>query len=219
MKLRGVHVSPYYERAYLVLEIKDAVDKVELAGMPGGFGSAELLAESPLGKVPYLLLDDGSCLPEGQIIAEYFNAMFDGHDLQPAHPAEAARSRLVARIVDVYMAPHTAALTRPKFGRVGPDEAAIAMALETGLPTSFDFLEKTLSGGHFAIGETLSFADVALIPHMFFLENFLSEYEIRPFDGRDKFSTWWQYQQSTDLVKNCHARIETSLDAIMASMK
>ncbi len=92
MKLCGMHLSPYYERAYLVLEIKSAVDKVELAGMPGAFGSDELLAESPLGKIPYLLLDDGSCLPEGQVIAEYFNAIFDGPNLEHEHPANAARS-------------------------------------------------------------------------------------------------------------------------------
>lgn len=219
MKLCGVHLSPYYERAYLVLEVNDSVDKVELAGMPGGFGSDELLAESPMGKIPYLLLDDGSCLPEGQVIAEYFNAMFDGPNLEPEHPADAARARLVARIVDLYIAPHTAVLSRPMFGRVPRDEAATAFAIETGLPSGFDFLEKTLSGGVFAIGNALSLADVALIPHMFFFENFLSAFELRPLVGRKNFDTWWQAQKNTDLVQNCHARIQTSLDAVMANMK
>lgn len=219
MKLRGVHLSPYYERAYMVLEIKGAVGKVELAGMPGGFGSEELLAESPLGKIPYLLLDNGECLPEGQIIAEYFNAMFDGPDLESGIPLEAAKARLVARIVDVYIAPHTAALSRPMFGRVEPDEPAIELALSTGLPSAFDFLEKTLSGGPFAVGSALSFGDIALIPHMYFLENFLSRYDLRPLEGRPAFQTWWDSQKNTDLVVNCHARIQSSLDTVMASMK
>ncbi len=219
MKLRGVHLSPYYERAYMVLEIKDAIDKVELAGMPGGFGSEELLAESPLGKIPYLLLEDGTCLPEGQIIAEYFNAMFPGPDLEPGSPLDAARARLVARIVDVYVAPHTAALSRPMFGRVAPDEVAIETALTSGLPSAFDFLEKTLSGGPFAVGNSLSFADIALIPHMFFLEHFLSKYDLRPMDGRPGFAVWWNTQKYSDLAINSHARIQSSLDVVMASMK
>lgn len=219
MKLCGVNLSPYYERAYLVLEVKGAIDQVEMAGMPGGFGSKALRAQSPMGKIPYLLLDDGTSLPEGQIIAEYFNAVFDGPDLLPAEPADAARARLVARIIDLYIAPHSAALSRPMFGRVDPDETAIAYALSTGLPAGFDFLEATLTGQAFAIGNSLSFADISIIPHMYFFENFLAHYELAPLEGRPKFADWWAAQKDTGLVKNSHARIQSSLDALMASVK
>ncbi len=105
------------------------------------------------------------------------------------------------------------------FGRVARDEAATAYAIETGLPSGFDFLDKTLSGDVFAIGNALSFADIALIPHMFFFENFLSAFDLRPLAGRKNITTWWQAQKDTNLVQNCHARIQTSLDAVMANMK
>lgn len=219
MRLRGLHLSPYYERAYLVLEIKNATDKVELAGMPGGFGSDELLAESPMGKIPYLLLDDGTCLPEGQMIAEFFNRHFDGPDLEPEGALQAAQARLVARIVDLYIAPHSAALSRPMFGRLAPDEAAIAQALEEGLPKAFDFLDSALSGGPYAVADRLSFGDIALVPHIFFFIDFLAHYGFKPFDGRERLSAWWQARRDDDLTVNCHARIQSSLDAIRQAMK
>ncbi len=168
MKLYGVHLSPYFERAYLALVVKGATDKVEMPGMPAPFGSEELAAASPMGKIPYLLLDDGTCLPEGQMIVEYFDRVFSGPDLEPADPLANVQTRLIARIVDQYIAPHSASLSRPMFGRFAPDETAIELAINTGLPSAFDFLEHTLAGGRFVTGEQLSFGDIALIPHMYF---------------------------------------------------
>lgn len=219
MKLCGVHLSPYFERAYLALVVKDATDKVEMPGMPAAFGSKELAAASPMGKIPYLLLDDGTCLPEGQMIVEYFDRVFGGPDLEPADPLANVQTRLIARIVDQYIAPHSASLSRPLFGRFAPDETAIELAINTGLPSAFDFLERTLIGGRFVAGKQLSFGDIALIPHMYFFENFLNQYEINPCEGRPKFTAWWQANRSSPLVVECHGRIQSSLDAVMASMK
>lgn len=219
MKLYGLHLSPYFERAYLALVIKGATDKVELPSMPGPFGSNELKAASPMGKIPYLLLDDGTCLPEGQMIAEYFDRVFSGPDLEPSDALSAVQARLVARIVDQYIAPHSASMSRHMFGRFAPDETAIELALSSGLPPAFDFLEHTLTGGKFAVGDQLSFGDIALIPHMYFFENFLSQYKVSPCEGRVKFTQWWQANKKTQLVTECHGRIHSSLDAIMSSMK
>lgn len=219
MKLRGIHLSPYFARAYMVLEAKGAEDEVEMAGMPGGFGSSELLAENPTGKIPYFLLDDGTCIAEGQMIAEYFDAIFDGPALIPSDPLAAVKVRLVGRIVDMYIAPHSSIMSRHFFRGTEPDTEAINNAVNTGLPMAFNFIESTLSGGEFAIGDTLTLADIALTPHMYFFFNLLSVYNIDLFGGRPKFEGWWQAHKNTALTVNCHERIDNSMKELLSSLK
>lgn len=218
MKLRGIHISPYYERAYLALEVKQATGRVETGGVPGGFGSDELRAENPIGKIPYLMLDEGTCLPEGQMIVEYFDRVFDGPKLEPTDPLHAVQSRLVARVVDTYLAPQSAVLSRPLFGRVPPDEAAMKEAIENGLPQALDVLEAMLHGGQFAIGNRLTFADIAMIPHTFFFVDLLSDHDLQPFEGRPKYAEWWDENKGTALVRNSHARMKQSFTDILASL-
>lgn len=216
MKLRGIHISPYYERAYIALELKQATDLVETGGIPGGFASDELRAENLLGKIPYLMLNDGTCLPEGQMIVEYFDLVFAGPKLEPQDPLQAVQSRLVARIVDTYLAPQSAILSRPLFGRVAPDEDAMKEAIKKGLPHALDVVETLLYGGRFAIGHQLSFADLALIPHTFFFVDLLSDHNLRPFKGRPKYEEWWTENKETELVRNSHARMKQSFTDILA---
>ncbi|TNE62661.1 MAG: glutathione S-transferase family protein [Alphaproteobacteria bacterium] len=218
MRLRGVSLSPYYERALIVADVKGALEKVEEAGMPGPFGSDALKSENPTGKIPYLLLDDGTMLPEGQVIAEYFNDVFDGPDLMPADALGAARARLFGRIIDLYLGIHTTPLART-ITRGTRDEAAIEAALSTGIPMAMDLIERNLAGGAYAVGDRFSLADAALIPPMFHLTVFLAHFDIKPFDGRPKFAAWWDANRDTDVVQRCFARMQKSLDFILSLRK
>lgn len=45
--------------------------------------NAELLPVNPLGKIPTLVLDDGSALYDSTVICEYLDSLHDGHKLFP----------------------------------------------------------------------------------------------------------------------------------------
>ncbi|MCJ9429386.1 glutathione S-transferase family protein [Kordiimonas marina] len=215
MQLRGMSLSPYYERVVIVLDVKNALDRVEHGRMPGVFGSPELKAENPTGKIPYLILDDGSILPEGQVIAEYLNAVFEGETLMPEDPLATARVRVFGRLVDLYLGQHTMPLART-VTRGTYDDAALALALETGIPDALDHIEFHLSGGPYAVGDSFTMADAALIPFMFHLTSFLAHFELKPFEGRPKLEAWWNAHKDTPLVERCFGRMQKSLDFVLS---
>jgi glutathione S-transferase len=215
MQLVGVSLSPYFERAAIVLDVKGALDKVEFCLPLAGFGTPEAKAENKTGKIPYLRLADGTILPEGQLIAEYFNDIFDGENMIPADPMAAYKAKLLGRIVDLYIGPHTTALART-ITRGTRDEVAITEALNVGLPAGLDFLEEHLTGGKFAVGNAVSIGDASIIPHMFHFLEFLGDFGVDPCAGRPKLSAWWDNWRESDIVARSHGRMRTSLDMIKA---
>ncbi|WP_262690242.1 glutathione S-transferase family protein [Kordiimonas aestuarii] len=214
MQLVGISLSPYFERAVITLDVKGALDEVELALPPGPFGSPELKAANPTGKIPYLRLPDGEFIPEGQVIAEYFNETFEGPDLMPATALEAAKAKLVCRTIDLYVGPHTSSLAR-SITRGIRDEAAIKAAVEDGLPLGLDLIEGYLGGGDYVVGDAFSFADTALIPHMFHFLVFLKEFEVTVFEGRPKLAAWWDKHKESDIVVRSHKRMAAALEFLL----
>ncbi len=81
MKLFFNSASPY-ARKVMVVAIESGVDQhlkcVELALTPVS-PSAELNSDNPLGKVPTLVLEDGSTLFDSRVICEYLNSLGPGN--------------------------------------------------------------------------------------------------------------------------------------------
>ncbi len=87
MQLLASLTSPYARKLrVLAHELALPVTLVETAPMEDG---AELLAANPLGKVPVLVLDDGSSIVDSRVIAAYLLAQAPGQTLLatagPAH--------------------------------------------------------------------------------------------------------------------------------------
>lgn len=72
--------------------MKGVPDAVALSDVPGGFKSEEHLGFHPLGKIPFLLLDDGRSLSESQAIADYLDAVAGGETLAPQTRLRLAKS-------------------------------------------------------------------------------------------------------------------------------
>ena len=217
MKLFGAHLSPFYERAVIVLDIKGALDKVRLEMPPGGLGSTDHLAHTPTGKIPYLMLDDGTVLIEGQVIAEYFDRVFDGPSLTPEHPVEAAKAHMAARLYDLYVVrAFSPVLMAEVFGR--RDEAAIDDAVKTAIPKALDELEHFLPGGcSRAVGDRWTIADAALIPFLFQYDTFVKGYGVDAFAGRPKLAAWAEAVGKTDIAARALERMGRTLAMLKAS--
>ncbi len=214
MKLFGVHLSPFFERAYIVMDAKGATDQIEISMVPGGFGSPEHVAHNPAAKIPYLVLDDGRVLTEGQVIAEYLNDTVDGVSLIPADPFDAARTKQLCRLVDLDLS----AAIRP-FAQAlifnNKDDAAITRSVSDLLPKALDTIEYFL-GDDFAVGDSFTLADAALVTASFQIDKLGSHFGAAGFGDRPKLSAWLTKMQDHALATSAWARMQAVLDMVAA---
>lgn len=81
MKLLASSTSPYARKLRILAhELGLALTFVETAAMED---PAELLAVNPLGKVPVLVLDDGTALFDSRVISRYLLSLAPGNALLP----------------------------------------------------------------------------------------------------------------------------------------
>ena len=176
MKLYSGDISPFASRARMAVYAKGL--DVEILPPPGGSKSPEFLAINPLGKVPCLVTDEGAAVPESGIIVEYLEALYPERPLTPACPDEATRSRLVARIGELYVLAPLSKL----FNQVDPKarDAEVVAAAVAELEAGLAHLEAFISpSGPYATGEYLTLADCQLVPTLFFVRT------LGPLFGKD----------------------------------
>jgi glutathione S-transferase len=167
VKLYGMSGSPNVRGALLGLTEK-GVDFDLVALPPPAWVTPEHLARNPFGKVP-VLDHDGFEVYETQAILRYVDQAFSGPALQPADPREAVRMNQIIGIIDCYLGPAW-------IGGIGFERLVAPGFL--GRPTDMDRVEaavpmarncahalEALIAAPYLTGETLSLADLRLMPH------------------------------------------------------
>ncbi|MGH6942947.1 MAG: glutathione S-transferase family protein [Geminicoccaceae bacterium] len=164
----GPAYSTYARTARLALEEKGVdYDLVEVDVLQGAGKSPEHLERHPFGKVP-AFEHDGLALHETDAITRYVNEAFQGAALEPSDVRARARMTQAINIIDSYAYPSmiTAIVVQraimPMLGQA-TDEGAIAAALPQA-ETCVRTLEKLIDGNTYLAGDTLSRADLLLIP-------------------------------------------------------
>jgi glutathione S-transferase len=183
MKLLNSALSPFAARVRLAIHAKSLPVEIVPAGMwlPSGQKSPDYLALNPMGKVPTLILDDGSALPESDTIVEYLADAFPQAGLRPSSPQDSARGRLLARIFEQYvMAAGWAGLFGQLFAPAR-DDAAVDAALAK-IHEGLRHLSHFMVDAPFAVSDSITTADCALVPFLTF-QNRLSR-----FYGRGDFT-------------------------------
>jgi glutathione S-transferase len=166
-------LSPFAARVRIQARVKGLTDLV-IAKPPGGTGSAEFKALNPTGKIPALVVD-GAVLAESQVICDYLEDRHPTPALWPSDPLARAEARLLARVTDLYVCGpmfqttgHASRKTRDQ----SFVDARLA-ELQTGLGYIVAYRGKSrAAGARYLIGETLTLADAALAPALFFVVNF-----------------------------------------------
>lgn len=97
LTLCGFAVSNYYNKVKLVLLEKGLPFDEKLAWL----GETDRSC-SPLGKVPYLLTDDGA-LAESTVITEYLEARYPSPALLPRDPFQAAKVRELLAFLELHV--------------------------------------------------------------------------------------------------------------------
>ena len=166
--VHGIPGSPYVRMPLLACEEKHAPYRI--AAMEFGQNkTAQYLARQPFGRIP-VIEHDGFWLYESAAIIRYIDQVFPGPSLTPADPKAQARMNQVMGIVDWYVMPSVSAgiawnrIIAPMIGRP-VDEAAVAKAVP-GATTCVRALEHLLGNQHFVAGDSISLADLMLIPHL-----------------------------------------------------
>jgi glutathione S-transferase len=161
--LCGLTLSNYYNKVKLVLLEKQLPFSEDYVGTAKA-KSAELLAESPLGKVPFLRTPQGT-LCESQVIVEYLEQLAPVPALLPVDPWAAAKVRELVQFIEL----HLELVARELYGQAffagtvsAPRQARVRKLLDKNIP-GFKRL------AHFAphvAGESFTLADAAAFVHL-----------------------------------------------------
>jgi glutathione S-transferase len=159
LKLCGFAASNYYNKVKLALLEKGVPFEEELAWI----GQTDPAA-SPLGKVPYLVTDEGP-LCESTVILEYLEAKYPQHPLLPADPYAAAKVRELLRFLELHLELVTRNLYPEAFfgGRISD-----AAKEKTGqqLEKNVAAFAKLAKFSPFIAGDTFTLADCAAVVHL-----------------------------------------------------
>jgi glutathione S-transferase len=180
MRLYDLDHSPFAARVRMAIYAKGL--DVALVPPPGGARSAAYRAINPAGLVPALALDDGTVIPESEVIVEYLEDRFPAPPLRPAAPEARAQARLLARIADE----HLAAPLKQLFELTKrPASQADAAAGANAVSAALGLIARNLGGGRYAVGDALGTADCALVPLLFFAARAAPLFSgAAPFDAR-----------------------------------
>lgn len=196
MKLYGAIASPYVARVVMFADLKGLDLPMEPA--PGGMGSDEYKAINPTGKIPALEVagpNGKQCIAESTVICDYLEAAHPQPALIPADPIEQAQTRMIARMTDLYVAPHNTPLNR-----MGPERDEGLIAQQAALfAKGFHYIESFMGPGPFAVGDTPTLGDCALAPFIVMLkENIFASFPevVDPTAGDGRLAEWWQALQA-----------------------
>ena len=131
---------------------------------------SEFLAVNPQATVP-TLDDDGTILWQSLAIIEYLDARFPSPRLIPLEPVSRARVQALAQLIacEVHPLNNLRVLSYLR-GELKLDEAAVAKWYSHWVAEAFGPLEQLVgrwSGGRYCYGDSLTIADVCLLPQMY----------------------------------------------------
>ncbi len=160
MKLLHSNTSPYARKVRVVAAEKKL--DLELVTSDPWTPNPELEKANPLGKVPALLLDDGSSLFDSRVIVEYLDGLSPVHRLIP----DASKQRIAVKRWEAIADGLQDAAIMARLENARPDknessEKQIARQ-RAKIAASLAEMSKELGDSDFCVGNSLTLADIAL---------------------------------------------------------
>ncbi len=165
MRIRYSPTSPYVRIVMAVAYEKGIEDRIERIATDVWAPDTDIGNDNPLGKVPALLLDDGTVLYDSRVIAEYLDSLAETPRLFPAPgPARWESLRQLALAVGVL----DAAVLRLVESRRPPEQQSEAWSKRqaAAIRRALDRMEADAPGlagspaiHHLAIGSALGYLD------------------------------------------------------------
>lgn len=162
LRLCGYPISNYFNKVRIAMLEKRLEFELDPTCRPSQ--KEDVLARTPMGKVPFLELD-GATLAESQVICEYLEDAFPQRPLYPRDPLERARVRELIAFLEL----HVELVARRLYGQVffgQPADEALKQAVEKDLAKGLRALRTRVKFAPFIAGSELTLADCAAFVHL-----------------------------------------------------
>src|SRR5579862_4973115 len=171
IEIIGFAPSTYVRVVRIVCEEKG----IDYELKPAPPHSPEVMAIHPFGKIPVMRHGDFE-LCESKAIATYLDLSFPGPKLIPTEPRHAALTEQWVSLVNTRMdgtmvRTYLFAYIFPKTGDGKPDRQAID-AVTPALKEEIGLLDRAVAKGGYLAGDSLTFADINVMPILFYLKKF-----------------------------------------------
>ena len=164
LKLCGFHISNYHNKVRLALLEKGVPFEEDSSCSPSQ--KDDFIARSPLGKVPFLELDDGRRLAESEVIAEYLEDTYPQKPLLPKDPFERAKVRELVTVMELHLELVARRLYPEVFFKRGPVSDETRQAVQKDLAKGVRALKALVKFDPYIAGKALTIADCAAFVHL-----------------------------------------------------
>jgi glutathione S-transferase len=214
MRLYSLLASPFAARVRAAIYAKNL--DVQISSPPPDWRtSPEYRKLNPLVRIPVLILDDGSSLPESGVIVEYLEDAFPGVPLRPHDAAERARVRLVTQVAELYVQTAMSPLFR-LFDTKDRDAVAIEAQI-VKFDATLRQLNDLLRPGEYAVGNRLTTADLWLAPQRMMLGGLMAWCgRTELLDGYDALITYEDVARRDPFLNRIWLEMEEGVKAFMA---
>ena len=174
MKLYGYWRSTSSYRLRIVLALKGIEAEQAFVHLIRGEQKSEAYrALNPQGRVPTLVLDDGTALIQSPAIIEYLEEVFPSPPLLPSDPVARTRARAVAAIIGCDVHPlHNVGPLNYLRDPLGRSEAEVSGWIATWVTQGLAAVEAMIGEEGYCFGPTPGLADVYLIPQLYAARRF-----------------------------------------------
>jgi maleylacetoacetate isomerase len=171
MRLYSFFRSSAAYRVRIALNVKGVDYETVSVDLPASAHHApEFRALNPQATIP-TLEDDGTVLWQSLAIIEYLDTRYPSPRLIPAEPVARARVQALAQVIACEIHPlNNLRVLKYLRGELKLDDAAVNKWYSHWVAEAFGPLETLVSrfgGGRYCFGDSLSLADVCLVPQMY----------------------------------------------------
>jgi glutathione S-transferase len=162
IRLCGFHISNYHNKVRIALLEKGVAFEEDAGVKPSQ--EASYLAQSPMGKVPFLEVN-GTRIRESSAILEYLEDAFPQKPLLPKDPIERARVRELVIFIEL----HLELVARRMYGMLAggkPVSDETRQRVEKDLAKGVRALKAVVKFEPFIAGKDLTVADCAAFVHL-----------------------------------------------------
>jgi len=171
MRLYSFFRSSAAFRVRIALNLKGVdYETVSVHLTSGKHREAEFLAVNPQATIP-TLDDDGTILWQSLAIIEYLDTRYPSPRLIPQEPVARARVQALAQLIACEIHPlNNLRVRRYLHGELKQDDAAVSKWYRHWIAEGFGPLEALVArygGGRYCFGDSVTLADVCLVPQMY----------------------------------------------------
>ena len=220
MKLYTGDLSPYSAKIRMQIYAMGIRDDFEFDLPLAQFFSGRFSDLSPIGRIPVLELDDGTIIPESEVIAEYIDDVYPDRAMVGSTSVERANVRVISRIADTYLM-NNIFMALPQVNRETRVDAVVELLIGQ-VRRGMGALEKHIGEGYAASG-SLTRADCTLVPALFRCERTVPRLDVpNPIDGHEKVAAYWgriqQNEHAARVVDEMARGLQARLDGTEKKM-